>query len=231
MRNKKGAISTSMMAAVIVVMVVIGLAVGYVVSTFLAPPPGAATVTSTERSTTTVVETTTVTAATETPEEKWEPDGMIEENEYDHRLELADGRLVVYWRNDDLHLYMALEGRTSGWLSIGFEPTTRMKDADMIFGWVEDGKATVLDLFSQGPTGPHPPDTELDGTDDILEYGGKEENGYTIIEFKRKLDTQDVYDKAFGRGQTISIIWSLADVDDFAAQHNIARGAGELTLD
>ncbi len=38
-----------------------------------------------------------------------------------------------------------------------------MKDADMIFGWVEDGEAKVLDLYTTGSTGLHRPDTEIGG--------------------------------------------------------------------
>lgn len=166
---------------------------------------------------------------------EWKPDGVVVENntstEYSHKLDFADGKLVIYWRNDDEYLYMALEGQTNGWVAVGFGPTTGMKDADMVFGWVKDGDVTLLDLYSTGVTGPHPRDTDLGGTSDILDYGGMEDNGSTTIEFKRKLDTGDDYDKAFSRGQTVKIIWALATVDELATKHNIVRGGGELTLD
>ena len=96
---------------------------------------------------------------------------------------------------------------------------------------VEDGEATALDLFSIGLTGPHPEDTTLGGTDDILEFGGREDGDYTVIEFKRKLETGDEYDKVLNGGNTIKIIWAIADVDELKIQHNIARGGGEITLD
>jgi len=126
---------------------------------------------------------------------------------------------------------MALKGDTTGWISIGLEPTTRMQDADMIFGWVEDDVATVQDLFSTGPTGPHPPDTTLGGTNDIIEFEGTEIDGVTIIEFKRKLDTGDQYDHSLAEGQTIDFIWAMATVDNFTTQHNIATGNNAFTLD
>jgi len=230
MRNRRKAMSRSTAAALAVV-VVVGLVVGYAALTLLFPAEGAGTVTSTGTSTTTVLQTTSVTVSTSLPEGRWKPDGAIEDNEYAHKLELADGKYFVHWGNDNEYLHMALEGETNGWLSIGFEPTSGMQDADMIFGWAKDGEATVLDLYSQGPTGPHPPDTQLGGTNDILEHGGKEENGRTVVEFKRRLDTRDKYDKAFTRGQTIRIIWAMADVDEFTTKHDIARGSAELTLD
>ncbi len=165
------------------------------------------------------------------PSGPWKADGVIEKNEYPHELPLAGGKFTVYWRNDNEYLYMALEGQTTGWVAIGFEPSTAMKDADMIIGWVRDGKATVVDAYSTGLYGPHPPDEKLGGSNDILEYAGKEENGYTVIEFKRKLNTGDKYDKAFKPGQEIKFIFAMADADDFTAKHNVAKGSGKLKLD
>ncbi|NIN52846.1 MAG: hypothetical protein GTN80_07135 [Nitrososphaeria archaeon] len=168
---------------------------------------------------------------TETPTLiEWKADGVIEENEYADKVTLADGKLTINWRSDDEYLYMALKSQTSGWVAIGFEPSVRMKDADMIFGLVKEGKVTVLDLYSTGVTGPHPPDEQLGGTNNIVEYGGKEENGFTTIEFKRKLDTGDEYDNSLTKKGDVSFIWAVADTDDSTMKHNIARGSGKITL-
>lgn len=162
---------------------------------------------------------------------EWKADGILGENEYGHELSLAGGKLTIYWRNDATYLYMALKGQTTGWVSIGFEPSQAMKDADMVFGWVENGEVKIVDAYSTDTYGPHPPDESLGGSSDILEYAGKEENGVTIIEFKRKLDTGDQYDKAFTPGQKVKFIFAMADSDDFTAKHNVAKGSGEIGLD
>ena len=159
-------------------------------------------------------------------------DGTIQEGEYPHELVLAEGKFTVYWRNNSGYLYMALKGRTTGWVAIGFEPTSRMKDADMVFGWVEeDDRVMVLDLYATGRFGPHPPDEELGGTNDLLDAGGKEDNGYTIIEFKRKMNTADSYDKVLTAGQTVRFIWAMATRDSLTVKHNILKGSGELVLE
>jgi hypothetical protein len=126
---------------------------------------------------------------------------------------------------------MALKGETSGWISIGFEPTQWMKDSDIIMGAVDGNNVIVLDKYSTNNYGPHVPDVELGGTDDILDFGGREDNGYTTIEFKRKMDTGDQYDKAFTVGQRVSIIWSTADTDSIEVKHNVARGEAILELE
>jgi hypothetical protein len=161
---------------------------------------------------------------------EWKADGLIDDREYPHSSSLSD-RFTIYWRNDNQFLYMALEGETSGWVAIGFEPTNRMKDADMVFGWVENGQVTILDLYSTGTTGPHPPDDQLGGTNDIIESDGKEENGYTIIEFKRRLNTGDEYDNSLLPDSEVTFIWSMSNEDDFAVKHNIDTGSGKIKLD
>ena len=162
---------------------------------------------------------------------EWTPDGVITEGEYSKNLSLSGGRYVVHWKNDDENLYMALEGKAEGFVAIGFEPTQAMKDADMVMGWVSRGEATVLDLYSTGIYGPHPPDEDLGGTNDLLEFGGAEADGWTVIEFKRKMDTDDEFDKAFKSGQTVDIIWSMSGSDSLAIRHNAGKGMARLAFE
>ncbi|NYT16646.1 MAG: hypothetical protein GKC06_01380 [Methanomicrobiales archaeon] len=164
------------------------------------------------------------------PGPEWNADGAISAGEYDGEVTLANGQMIVYWKNDGTMLYMGLWGRVTGWVAIGFEPTTAMKDADMILGSVSSGQVTVLDQYATGTFGPHPSDTELGGTYDIIGAGGSESGGVTVIEFSRKLNTGDRFDKVLTPGSTVRFIWSMADTDVPTAQHNIARGSGQLVL-
>lgn len=169
--------------------------------------------------------------------EEWRPDGIVGENEYSHSLKLygpaghgySGGAMTVSWKIDDEHLYMALNGSTRGWLAIGFEPAEWMKDADMVLGFV-DGSARVLDEYSTGNYGPHVDDTLLGGTDDILEHGGRSYGTHTVVEFRRKLNTGDRFDKVLRPGQSVSIIWAMSDSIDPGVKHNIAYGEGLIYL-
>jgi hypothetical protein len=160
----------------------------------------------------------------------WTPDGVIAEGEYPLSHELGGGACTLYWRNDGEEFQMAMAADVTGWVAIGFEPTSRMKDADIVFGWVEDGTPRIVDMYATGETGPHPPDGELGGTEDIFEFGGSETGGTTVIEFSRKMDTGDSYDKAFEPGQTVAVIWGIADSDVPSFRHNMGRGSGQITF-
>ncbi len=170
---------------------------------------------------------------------EWKPDGIVGENEYSRSMVLSSppkqgysgGEMEVSWRNDQENIYIALKSTTDGWLSVGFEPSEWMKDADTIMGFAEGVRATVLDEYCTGNYGPHDEDTALGGTDDILAFGGRRDGGYTVIEFKRKLNTGDRFDKAFTPGQRISMIWATADTNDHDLKHNVAFGEAILSLE
>ena len=170
--------------------------------------------------------------------DEWFADGIVNESEYVRSMVLqgparqgySGGDMEISWMNDEEYLYLALNGSTDGWLSIGFEPLEWMKNSDIILASVQGSEATVLDEYCTGNYGPHIEDTLLGGTNDIVEFGGSKGAGRTVIELKRKLDTGDRFDKAFSPGQAISIIWALSENPDISLKHNVAYGEGIMTL-
>ena len=163
-------------------------------------------------------------------EQEPELDGIVSPDEYPFNARFKGGDFVVHWRVEDDTIFMALVGETDGWVAIGFEPTKAMKDADMIFGWVSSGgEVNVVDAYSTGTNGPHPPDTDLGGTDDILAFGGTKEGGTTTIEFKRLLSTGDSYDKTIPKDGEVDIIWGTGPSDSFTSKHG-SKGSGRLDI-
>lgn len=160
---------------------------------------------------------------------EWVPDGVVSEGEYARKISPPGGIFEVFWKNDAETLYMAIKGETGGWVSIGFEPSVWMKDADIVMGYVDERGASARDAYSTGNYGPHPPDSDLGGTDDLLEFGGSEKDGFTVIEFRRKMDTGDEFDRAFRSGETVNIIWGISDSDDPERRHQKA-GKARLTF-
>ena len=186
----------------------------------------------------TAVQTTAEkTPATEIPAEDkegitvpWTPDGIISEGEYEGEFKSGDGRFEFYWRSGDEKLYAGMTGDSTGWISVGFNPASAMKDADIILGYVEDSILKVHDMYSIGVYGPHPDDTDIGGEYSILSSGGMEKDGTTTVEFSRYLDTGDSYDSKLSEGADVKFIWSVADRDDPEFKHNVAKGSGSFTL-
>lgn len=156
----------------------------------------------------------------------WVADGIITPGEYQKSKTYNDYEIA--WSSDDQYIYVGIRAKTTGWVAVGFDPEIMMKNADIIQGYVKDGTVTIVDMFSTGEFGPHPPDTQLGGTNDILESGGKIENEYTVIEFKRKLDTGDKFDKPLHKGIN-KIMWAYGSDTQITIKH-LVRGYGELDL-
>jgi hypothetical protein len=121
-----------------------------------------------------------------------------------------------------------MKAKTPGFVAVGIQPGTTMLDADIILGYVLNGQAQVFDMYSTGAFGPHPQDTELGGTDDVLSPAGTEDGQYTVIEFKRALYTGDKYDNALVKGAN-KIIWAYGPNKDKNLKHT-ARGYGQIEV-
>ena len=160
----------------------------------------------------------------------WTPDGIVGEGEYAHQVEA--GGVQFYWSTDAKFLYGALSARTTGWVSVGFDPQDRMQGADYIFGYVRDGQLFIEDMFGTRPFGSnsHPPDTELGGRNDIRESVGRESDGVTVVEFKIPLDSGDAKDKSLRAGQSYKIILAWGSRDDFSSIHG-GYGYATMTID
>jgi len=164
----------------------------------------------------------------EATESGWTADGVIAEGEYAQQADYNGIR--IWWTNDETYLYLAMEGDTTGWVSIGINPDLGMKGADYIFGYVADGEAQMWDAWGQDRTGAtHPPDTEIGGSDDIVAFAGVEEDGVTRLEVQIPLDSGDEYDHALVPGESYPIIVAIGGKDEFNAYHS-KYASGELTL-
>ncbi len=147
-------------------------------------------------------------------------DGVVEDNEYVNEVTFDGGLYELFWSIDESLVYIAMSARTTGWVAVGFDPITLMENADIVFGWVDgSGTAFTLDTFATGPYGPHPPDEELGGMQDIVQFAGIERDGITTIEFTRSIETGDVYDKPIQVDEGVTIIWSYSESDEYTVSH------------
>ncbi|OGO06127.1 MAG: hypothetical protein A2Y73_05805 [Chloroflexi bacterium RBG_13_56_8] len=159
----------------------------------------------------------------------WEPDGVVSAGEYAHQTSVGD--VKVWWSNDAEFLYLAMEAQSLGWVAVGLDPEKAMQGANFLFGAVENGEPKVWDAYGTASGGPtHPLDEELGGTNDIVRFGGVEEDGVTRFEVQIPLNSGDEFDKVLEPGKTYPIIAAVGRSDSFAMRH-ASRAAGEITLD
>ncbi len=129
------------------------------------------------------------------------------------------------WKTEDSTstLRVIVTAETSGWIAIGFDPTSYMEGANLLIGYVENDTVFLRDDFGTGQV-THDADTNLGGTSDIEIISGRESAGETKIEFRIPLDSGDQYDKVLVDGNTYSMIFAYGQngADDFTSGHEWA---------
>lgn len=147
-------------------------------------------------------------------------DGRIEPGEYAYRsLDAATG-IELHWTISGEEIFLALQCPGRGWVAVGWgEPdqVQMMKNADFVLAYRDQTGLHMQDSFGVDFIA-HAPDTELGGHDDILEKAGAELGGLFVIEFRRRLDTGDAYDRPIHPG-SVTVLFAHAHEDDFTSYH------------
>jgi hypothetical protein len=143
--------------------------------------------------------------------------GRSDAADYDHIIRLSD--ISFEWRLDAEFIHIRLAARASGWIAIGFNTDGWMQGADLIIGYVKNGKAEVQDHF--GIRGvQHIADKRNGGRDDITQAGGKEAGGLTTIWFTIPLDSGDENDHRIDTEGMTSVLLAFGPGrDDFTSRH------------
>ena len=147
-------------------------------------------------------------------------DGIIAEGEYNNVFKIDQETIIIYSEILGDIVYFGLEAKVKGCVSIGFNPTNAMKDADMIICSFQNNEPKIYDQFSSGIFGPHEDDIKLGGTFDILAFAGKTDKDKNIFEFSRKLNTGDSKDKIIEKGKEIKLIWAYSNSMDIKSKHS-----------
>jgi hypothetical protein len=120
-------------------------------------------------------------------------------------------------------LHVRIDAPTTGWVSVGFDPTSFMTDANLIIGYVDGSSSESRDDWGTGQV-THEADTALGGTDDVTLVSGTETSTRTEMEFSIPLDSGDSYDKVLVEGTTYTVILAYGPdgADNFTTQHEYA---------
>jgi hypothetical protein len=149
-------------------------------------------------------------------------DGQIADQEYRFHYVAEPLGIALHWTIEGEYLYVGLTAPTLGWVAVGWGSTGAIKEgADILLGYLRDGELYLQDFFANSSVS-HLSDVSLGGRDDILESSGSETVQRTTIEFRRRLNTEDRFDRPLAPGvQTVLLAYSSAD--DFITYHGERR--------
>jgi len=130
--------------------------------------------------------------------------------------------ISLSWEVSDSEILFTLAAETTGWVSVGFNPSQVMKDAQFIIGYVNaSGEVEIRDDYGNGMFS-HAPDTNAGGTDDIRLISGRESDGWTELVFALPIDSGDRYDSPLTPGETHKVLLAHGpdNKDDFRTTHS-----------
>ncbi|OFX27446.1 MAG: hypothetical protein A2Z07_00740 [Armatimonadetes bacterium RBG_16_67_12] len=149
-------------------------------------------------------------------------DGRIAEGEYASHYVARGIGMELHWTIEGDSIYIGLRAPTTGWLAIGWDPSGPiMEGEDILIGYIR-GKELYLQDYFANTSVTHANDVSLGGRDDVLESSGSEDQESTTIEFRRRLDTGDKFDRPITRAShTVQLAY--APNDDFVTYHGEKR--------
>jgi hypothetical protein len=141
-------------------------------------------------------------------------------NNSDTLRTITESGITLQWKPESTQLYVKVIAPTTGWVSVGFDPTQGMKDANIIIGFIRNDTVYVRDHYGSGPTS-HASDISAGGTDDVFEITGNETQDNTEISFKIPLDSGDSKDRPLIVGNSYNVILAFGHngADNFDSYH------------
>ena len=144
-------------------------------------------------------------------------------------MEITVGQMSLQWKILNAQdLEIILSAPTTGWVSVGFDPSSRMKDANFILCAVVSGAVTLSDDFRTDSFS-HAPDITLGGTEDVSIVGGTETADQTEVQFTIPLDSGDAFDKVLSSGNVYTVLLAYGATDSFSTKHEY-RTSTQITL-
>lgn len=142
-------------------------------------------------------------------------DGTVMAGEY--KIEHVDGPVRLLASFDASHIYLAIVGKTEGWVAVGVG-SSRMDGAHIFIGYVANGKEAFS--VQRGVRHSHRQSAE----DGVLAHALAEAGGSTtmelVLERSAYLGASD---------QSLDVIYAIGNADSFVRYHAF-RGATQLNI-
>lgn len=103
-------------------------------------------------------------------------DGIVASGEYQKTVAVDSTKLSYALSADGATLFVAFEAPTAGWVAVGLG-ATRMSGAYMVFGYVDNGVATITEETGKGHN------HAVNAGAKLIASSATEKNGTTTVEF------------------------------------------------
>jgi hypothetical protein len=147
--------------------------------------------------------------------------GALYAGTYQHSLTID--KMSFDWSIAGDTLAVKVAAPTTGWVGVGFNPSDMMKDANIVIGYVKDGKVEISDDFGIRVT-QHSPDEKNGGTSHVTVVGGSEVGNTTTLEFTIPLNSGDASDGVIDPKADTKVMFAYGpNRDSMKTKHSYAK--------
>ena len=132
---------------------------------------------------------------------------------------ISQNGITVHWHFAEERIFFEMEAPSTGWLTIGFNTSTKMQGAYLLMGHILHGKAVVVEHYTLSP-GDYRPIHELGGPIQVQHVAGSESARSSTIRFSLPLLPGSKFQRNLSPGQQYTLILAYSQEDDF--QHHSA---------
>ncbi|MGM0640287.1 MAG: DOMON domain-containing protein [Thermotogota bacterium] len=140
---------------------------------------------------------------------------MVEDLIYSNYMETELG-MDIYWEfSEDNDLYMVIKAPVSGWISIGFEPSNRMKDAKIIIIGLNNDEVVLEEHYGNSMISHRKIEEKY-----IENFYGERTEEYSLAEIKIPLNEESRYNTLKPDAKIKTIIAYHNSSDSFMRRHS-----------
>ncbi len=150
--------------------------------------------------------------------EKGVKSGIAAKGDSGYTYKLTSGTMEFQWSITGNSIHVKLKGGTAGWIAAGFNPSEGMKDANIIMGFVKDGKVELSNHYGMSKY-LHKDVSALGGKNHITNPSGSMKDNVTEISFDYPLTTGDKLDRPININGDTVLLLAMAQSNIISRQH------------
>lgn len=137
--------------------------------------------------------------------------------------------MLIRWKFGEQKVFFEISAPGSGWLGIGFNPSSGLSGTNLIMGAVlKDGSVRMSDRHIVAP-GEHHSIEEMGGKSVLTDISGVQKGGLTKINFAMPRDFSDKYHFALSAAKRYHLLIAYSREDDFS-HHSMMRTEIEINM-
>jgi hypothetical protein len=142
--------------------------------------------------------------------------------------EIVKNKMKVSWHYEGDRIFFEMSAPTDGWVTIGFNTTSGIKDAYLLMGNVVKGELQVVEHYTLSP-GNYKTINSLGEASQVKDIKGEENSNRTTLNFSLPIKAKSKYQKELSEGTEYTLIMAYSQEDDFE-HHSIMRTSANVEL-